>query len=110
MLINDIRMNPRSIIPAIKKVQESLEKNEEIQLIKSRKKWFAEEPSKLTGKQIGYDTLIRADRAISALSRMPALPPLKWSNALFLAAQDHCNDQASAAKPSILTNILSPDN
>jgi len=37
-----------------------------------------------------YEELIKTERAISALDRQMPLPALKWSNALFLSAKEHC--------------------
>jgi len=70
-LMNEIRSDPKSIVPALRKVRSFLESDDNIFLVQSI---FNQTPSKLNDDQVNYDTLIRIDRAISALERSTAVP------------------------------------
>jgi hypothetical protein len=49
--------------------------------------------------------LIKTESAIAALKRAASLPPLTWSDALFLASQKHCLNQRSQETPSVMNNM-----
>ena len=59
----------------------------------------------MAAEQRTYENLIATERAISAIKRQQPLPPLEFSNALFLSALKHCNEQRGLARPELLTNI-----
>lgn len=66
-------------------------------------------PSVLEEEDLTLENLINTERAIDFFKRSSPAPALRWSDALFLSARDHCNQQKNKESPSVLLEVFEGD-